>query len=129
MPPAPDFMEEIIGAGGGAAPAPPPPAGACSALDVLADRDAIAAEGVTSDLTPTTPPADLVERLAAAMAAPRPWQRIEGDPAPALAYFRGQAHRRLERLDPLARGLLVQAAEAEARRWAAMAVHANGTGR
>lgn len=121
MPPAPNFMEEIIGAGGGAAPAPPPPADACSAPDVLADRDAIAAEGVTSDQTPTTPPADLVERLAAAMAAPRPWQRIEGDPAPALAYFRGQVRRLLERLDPVARGLLVQAAEAEARRWRDMA--------
>ena len=66
----------------------------------------------------TEPPADLVERLAQAMAAPRPWQRVVGDPAPALAYFRGEARRRLDRLDPLARGMLVQAEEAEARRWA-----------
>ena len=103
--------------------------GIAEAPDVQADRAAIAAEGLNEPFTPSVPPADLVERLAAAMAAPRPWQRIEGDPAPALAYCRGEARRRLDRLDGLARGLLVQAAEAEARRWAAAVVHARGTGR
>lgn len=105
-------------------------AGAYSAPDVLPDRAAIAAEVPGRVVAPSIPPTDAgVERLAAALAAPRPWQRIEGDPAPALAYFQGQARRRLDRLDPLARGLLVQATEAEARRWAALAVHARGTGR
>ena len=106
-------------------------AGAYSDPDVQADRAAIAADAWPDDARPaaTDPPSDLVERLAQAMAAPRPWQRIEGDPAPALAYFRGMARNRLDRLDGLARGLLVQAAEAEARRWEAMAVHARGTGR
>ncbi len=103
--------------------------GIAEASDVLADREAIAAEEPGRVAPPSIPPADLVERLALAMAAPKPWQRIEGDPAPALAYFQGQARRRLDRLDPLARGLLVQATEAEARRWAALAVHARGTGR
>jgi hypothetical protein len=104
-------------------------AGACCAPDVLADRAAIAAEVPGRTAAPSIPPADMVERLAVAMAVPRPWQRIEGDPAPALAYFRGQARRRLDALDGLARGLLVQAAEAEARRWAALVVHSEGTGR
>jgi hypothetical protein len=76
----------------------------------------------------TDPPADLIERLAQANAAPRPWQRVVDDPAAALAYCRGQARRRLDRLNPLARGLLVQAEEADARRWAAMAVHASVNG-
>jgi hypothetical protein len=60
----------------------------------------------------------LVERLAVAMAVPRPWQRVTG-PA-GLAYMRQQARRRLATLagNPQARGLLVQAEEAEARRWA-----------
>jgi hypothetical protein len=71
----------------------------------------------------------MVERLAQAMAAPRPWQRVVGDPAPALAYFRAQARRRLDRLDGQARGLLVQAEESQARQWGAMVVHARGTGR
>ncbi len=93
--------------------------GIAEASDVLADREAIAAEEPGRVAPPSTPPADLVERLAAAMAAPRPWQRVAGDPAPALAYFMGQARRRLAPLDGLARGLLVQAAEDEARRWAA----------
>jgi hypothetical protein len=99
--------------------------------DALDDRAAIAADTWPAGPRPAAaePPADLVERLVAATAAPRPWQRIEGDPAPALAYFRGEARRRLDRLDPLARGLLVQAAETEARRWGALAVHAKGTGR
>ncbi len=79
-------------------------AGAYSAPDGLADREAIAAEEPGRVAPPSTPPADLVERLAAAMAAPRPWQRVAGDPAPALAYFMGQARRRLAPLDGLARG-------------------------
>ncbi len=58
----------------------------------------------------------LVERLAQAEAAPRPWQKIS-DPAKALPLLRGEARRRLERLDPVARGLLVSSAEAEAARF------------
>ena len=96
-------------------------AGAYAAPDVLADRQAIAAEPPARPAAPSIPPTDLVERLAAALAAPRPWQRIEGDPARAMAYFRGMARNRLDRLDPVARGLLVSSAEAEARRWAAPA--------
>jgi hypothetical protein len=103
--------------------------GIAETLDVAADRAAIAAEGPGTAAQPSTPPAALVERLAVALAAPRPWQRVVGDSAPALAYFRHQARRRLDGLDGLARGLLVQAAEAEARRWAALAVHAKGTSR
>jgi hypothetical protein len=119
--------DEAAGAAPIAAEAPP---GFYDAPDVQADRAAIAAEepGRVS-LRPTPPPAELVKRLALAMAAPKPWQHIEGDPALAMAYFRGMARNRLAPLDGLARGLLVQAAEAEARRWAAMAVHARGTGR
>ncbi len=97
--------------------------------EAQADRTAIAAEAQSLAPPPSSPVTDIVERLAQAMAAPRPWQRIEGDPAPALAYFRGMARNRLAPLDPQARGLLVQAAETEARRWGALAVHARGTGR
>jgi hypothetical protein len=61
------------------------------------------------------PPPEPVERLARAMAAPRPWQRVT-DPERGLAYFRGQARNRLTTLDPIARGLLVQAEEGAARR-------------
>ena len=108
--PSGDLVEEIVGAGGG-----PPALADASAADAQADRAAIAAEAPGPVVPPSDPPADLVERLAQAMAAPRPWQRVVGDPAPAIAYFRGQARRRLERLDGLAAGLLVQAVEAEAR--------------
>ena len=103
-------------------------AGAYSDPEVLADRVAIEAEA-PGRVVPTTPPAALVERLAAAMASPRPWQRVVGDAAPALAYFKAEARRRLTPLDGLARGLLVQAVEAEARRWAAAVVHGRPTGR
>jgi hypothetical protein len=84
--------------------------------EVQADHAAIMADAwPNGQPARTDPPADLVQRLAVAMAAPRPWRRVT-DPVIGLAYFRGQAHRRLEPLDPLARGLLVQAEEADARR-------------
>ena len=101
-------------------------AGAYSAPDVAADRQAIAADvWPRARPAPAQPPDDLVERLAAA----RPWQRIEGDPARAMAYFRGMARNRLDRLEPVARGLLVSSAEAEARRWEAQSVRESGTSR
>jgi hypothetical protein len=97
--------------------------------DVQADRRAIAADAWPgAHPAPAPPPADMEERLAAALAAPRPWQRIT-DETKALAYFRGMARNRLAPLDGLARGLMVSNAEAEARRWAAMVVHENGKGR
>jgi len=82
---------------------------------VLVYREAIATDVWPSPLPPSEPPAGLVERLARAMATPRPWQRVT-DPQRGLAYFRGQARRRLTAIDPIARGLLVQAEEAAARR-------------
>ena len=124
-----DFLAAILGASNGDADAIPLDlsagqdlpaealAGIAEAPDVLLDRAAIAAEGLNEAFTPSVPPPDLVERLAAAMAAPRPWQHVVGDPAPALSYYQGEARRRLERLDETARGLLVQAVEAEARRY------------
>jgi hypothetical protein len=77
---------------------------------VLAD----ASPGGKPSLYPEPTP-ELVDRLAAAMATPRPWQWVS-DPAPGLAYLRAQARRRLRHLDPLARGLLVDSEEAGARR-------------
>ena len=93
-------------------------AGAGAYPEAVADRAAIAADTWPGGHRPATtePPADMVGRLAQALAAPRPWQRVVGDPAPALAYFRAQPRNRLARLDGLARGLLVQAEEAAAQR-------------
>jgi hypothetical protein len=92
-------------------------AGIFADSDVRADHAAIMADTWPNGPPPRTePPADLVQRLAVALAAPRPWQRMT-DPEKALAYFRAQGRRRLAPLDPLARWLLVQAEEAEARRW------------
>jgi hypothetical protein len=85
------------------------------------ERDAIVAEAAMP-APPEPPPLaiddPLVTRLAVALMAPRPWQKIT-DPEKALLYFQGEALRRLQRLNPLARGLLVSAEEAEARRWEA----------
>ncbi len=64
---------------------------------------------------PAGPPADLVERLAAALATDRPWQRVT-EAAKALPYLKQQARQRLVPLDGQARGLLVQAEEAAAAR-------------
>lgn len=91
-------------------------AGAFDAPDIAADHAAVAAEAPDAVAPPFIPPADMVEALAEAMAAPRPWQRVT-DLDKARTYFVAQARRRLAALDPLARGLLVSAEEAEARRW------------
>jgi hypothetical protein len=89
------------------------------ALDI--ERAAIQAEAAMP-APPAPPPLavhdPLVQRLAAALMAPRPWQKIT-DPEKALAYFQGEALHRLRPLDPLARGLLVSAEENEANRWKA----------
>ena len=60
--------------------------------------------------------AELIEALAAAMAAPRPWQQTS-DRERAMPYYRDAARRRLRsvRGDPLACGLLVSSEEAMAR--------------
>jgi hypothetical protein len=83
------------------------------------ERSAIQAEA-SMPAPPEPPPLaiddPLVTRLAAALMAPRPWQRIT-DPEKALAYFQAEALRRLQRLSPLARGLLVISEESEAARW------------
>jgi hypothetical protein len=70
--------------------------------------------GVSQCLTPlgrdsetVVADADLVERLARALAAPRPWQRVT-DQDRALDYFRGEAKRRLSLLpDPKAQAAMV----------------------
>jgi hypothetical protein len=81
---------------------------------VQADRAAIMADGWPAGAPARTePPADLVERLAGAMAQPKPWQHIT-DRERAMSHFMADARRRLAALDPLARGLLVQAEEAKA---------------
>ena len=85
------------------------------AADEAADRAAIAADtwpGPRPD-RPGEPPADLVGRLAAALAVERSCQRMT-DRDRALRYFRSEALRRLMRLDPLAPGLLVGEAERHA---------------
>ena len=123
-----DSLSTILGAGGGGADAVPfdlPTGrvlpGGDEAPTVQAGETTDAEEPPARPAAPSIPPDDLVERLAAALAAPRPWQRIVGDPARAMAYFRGMARNRLDRLDPVARGLRVSSAEAEAL--------ASGTGR
>lgn len=94
-----------------------PPPSPEAAVDEAEDRASIASVVWQGDRpAPTDLPADLVERLAQAMVAPRPWQRVT-DPVRALAYFNAQARRRLAPLDALSRGLLVQAEETTARRW------------
>lgn len=86
------------------------------APDVLTDDAAIAEAEALPVAAPTDPPADLVERLACAMARPRRWQRIV-DPERDLAYYQVGARHRLAALDPLARGLLLQIEEAAARKF------------
>lgn len=96
---------------------PIPPASPDQAEDELRDRAAVAADCWPANPPQhPPPPAELVERLAKALAAPRPWQRVT-DPVQAADYFAGEARRRLARLDPLSRGLLVAACEREAARW------------
>ncbi len=114
----PPRCDSAVGAEGLPPPAAAALAGAYAAPDVLADRQAIAEEPPARPVPPSAPPPELVERLAAALAVDRPWQRSTG-PA-AAGYWRSQARRRLDRLDPAARGLLVQGEEAAARRWAAV---------
>ena len=90
-------------------------AGAYADADVREDREAIVADRWAGHPPEwTEPPTGQVERLARALARPRVGQRIS-DPEKAMTYFRGEARRRLAPLDPLARGLLVSAEEAEAR--------------
>ena len=67
------------------------------------------------DLEPSSRlvPDDLVDRLAAVLTRPAPWQRVI-DPGKAMPYFQARARATLGPLDPLARGLLVAAEEARA---------------
>jgi hypothetical protein len=91
--------------------------------DAATERAAIPADHWAAD-RPTPDPREpdnaLVERLARALAVPRPWQR-PNDLDRALDYFRAAADGRLDGLDALARGLLVTAAEAEAQRYGGQA--------
>jgi hypothetical protein len=89
-------------------------------IDAAVERAAIQAidgdAAVKAPLkSPPAPPDEaLVQRLTAALAPPRPWQRIT-EPQSAGLYFQAEACRRLGLLrEPLARGLLVQAEEARA---------------
>ncbi len=109
---------EIDEAGRGAEARHPLPPGIAAHPETLADRAAIAADTWPGGppVHPEPPP-DLVDRLAAAEAR-LPWQRATGPEG--LDYLRDNARTRLARLDPLARGLLVAAAEATAR---ALVVH------
>jgi len=82
-----------------------------SAPDVLADRQAIAAEAPDRVVPPSIPPADMVEALAAALAdraEATPGVGFVGGRETAMAYFRGQARNRLGATsDPMARGLML----------------------
>jgi hypothetical protein len=64
----------------------------------------------------TSPTPELVERLSAALAVDRPWQRITDRDRAAL-YFRARAlHMLAQAYDPEAQTALVEREEAEARR-------------
>jgi hypothetical protein len=76
--------------------------------DAPTDHEPVGASG--SVPLPTS--GELIERLAAVLANPRPWQRVT-NPEKALVYFKGQAHRLLGPLDPIARGQFVAAEEAK----------------
>jgi hypothetical protein len=65
------------------------------------------------DPTPLPVPADLINRLAAILARPAPWQRVI-ELETAMPYFQARARATLAPLNPLARGLLVAAKEARA---------------
>ena len=105
-PPPPEAIGTIGTIGNGVFPSKQPPE--------LADD---LGEALAADTGGGAPPAydppsdDLVARLARAEAL-LPWQRAEG--AGAGDYLTANARLRLARLDPLARGLLVQYAEAQA---------------
>ena len=112
-------------------PLPPPPTDEFRARSALVAADPERAgdhlRGEASVVPPaTTPPFDddlepssrlvpddLVDRLAAVLTRPAPWQRVI-DPAKAMPYFQARARATLGPLDPLARGLLVAAEEARA---------------
>jgi hypothetical protein len=89
--------------------------GAFDDPDVAAERKAIAADRWPPERlspAPTEPPAELVERLADALAA-RPGHRITNRDQ-AMPYFRAEVRRRLTLTnDPLARGLLAGAVAAD----------------
>jgi hypothetical protein len=64
-----------------------------------------------------TGPEHLVPRLTAALATPRPWQRI-ADPDRAGAYFEARARHMLATArDPVAHEALIRREEREAERW------------
>jgi hypothetical protein len=62
---------------------------------------------------PLPVPDDLINRMAAVLARPAPWQQVNV-PEAATPYFQARAHAALAPLDPLARGLLVTTEEARA---------------
>jgi hypothetical protein len=69
-----------------------------SQLDAQAAVNQARWDAAPTEPLPPPPPPDfdsLVARLAAALATPRPYQRISGDPDRALAYFRNSARRLL----------------------------------
>lgn len=88
-------------------PSPPPQllAQAIAAKPVLLRLLAAAIEP-----EPDAPPPELIQRLAAALAIPTPWQRI-ADPTKAAAYFEAEAIRRLLAARPEDRVGLVAALE------------------
>ncbi|HKM65518.1 MAG TPA: hypothetical protein VJY39_23820 [Acidisphaera sp.] len=80
--------------GGGLSLVPTPPAGLLA--EARAHKAALLALlAAGPDVASDTPPAPgLIERLAAALMAPRPWQWMT-DPERAAIYFRAEARRRL----------------------------------
>jgi hypothetical protein len=71
----------------------------------------LAAEaGAPPAAAPPPPEPELVARLAATLAGPRPWQRVT-DPENAAAYFAAQARRLLLACPPPDRPALVEKAE------------------